>query len=369
MKNTFTLILTALLAVSCSGEKSYTINGTAPDATFDGQWVYLLDYNKGLLDSTMIADSRFTFTGVVDTTIMARMDLTQQYFANVFLEKGTITVDMSDFHKIGGTPMNEKLALYLNGVRSISEQYEQEERRINTDISIDRETRVRLIGENKDILFQRVDSICTVYFHPNRNNTLGEFIFRDWYGILSIEKFDSIYAEAGDIIKNSQMVQIMVKDHERKKKTAVGAKFIDFTIEHGNIDSSSVSFSDYIGKGKYVLVDFWASWCKPCLEEVPNIAKVYEKYKGEKFEVLGVAVWDERNATLNAIDAHKMTWPQIIDAETIPMEIYGISGVPHIILFGPDGTILARDLRGQKLRKTIDDIMMGDSANGSKGIS
>ena len=133
--------------------------------------------------------------------------------------------------------------------------------------------------------------------------------------------------------------------------------FIDFTIAHGNMDGSAASLSDYVGKGKYVLVDFWASWCMPCRMEAPTIAEVYNKYKGDKFEVLGVAVWDKRDETIAAIKEDGYTWPQILDAKTIPTELYGIQGIPHIILFGPDGEIVARNLRGNRLKTKVAEVM------------
>jgi thiol-disulfide isomerase/thioredoxin len=106
-----------------------------------------------------------------------------------------------------------------------------------------------------------------------------------------------------------------------------------------------------------VLVDFWASRCGSCIAENPVIAEVYQKYKGDRFEVLGVAVWDQRDATLKAIREHGVVWPQILDAQSIPTKIYGIEGIPHIILFGPDGTILARDLRGDVLKAKVAEVL------------
>ena len=133
--------------------------------------------------------------------------------------------------------------------------------------------------------------------------------------------------------------------------------FTDFTIENGNLDGSKVSLSDYVGNGKYLLVDFWASWCAPCIAEIPTLKEVYSKYKGDKFEILGIAVWDKREETLKSLEKHNTTWSQIIDANRIPTELYGIDGIPHIILFGPDGTIVARGLRGDALKAKIAEIM------------
>lgn len=132
---------------------------------------------------------------------------------------------------------------------------------------------------------------------------------------------------------------------------AEGAKFIDFTILDSN--GQEVKFSDYIGQGKYVLVDFWASWCGPCRREIPNIKEVYEKYKGDKFSVLGVAVWDDPKDSKEAIVALGITWDVILNAQRIPTDLYGIEGIPQIMLFGPDGTLLKKDLRGPAVEAAV----------------
>ncbi len=133
------------------------------------------------------------------------------------------------------------------------------------------------------------------------------------------------------------------------------AQFIDFTIEQP--DGSKASLSDYVGQGKYVLVDFWASWCGPCRDEIPNVKELYDKYHGDRFEVLGVAVWDNTQDTEKAIEELGIEWPQILDAQSIPTDLYGINGIPHIILFAPDGTIVARDLRDQAMKEKVAEVM------------
>lgn len=134
-----------------------------------------------------------------------------------------------------------------------------------------------------------------------------------------------------------------------------GAQFKDFTVVQDSSDpaGSTVKLSDYAGKGKYILVDFWASWCGPCRREIPNIAAVYEKYKGDRFDVVSVACWDEPEDSKTAIKELGMTWNQIINAQKIATDIYGIEGIPHIILIGPDGKIVADNLRGANIEAAV----------------
>ena len=140
-----------------------------------------------------------------------------------------------------------------------------------------------------------------------------------------------------------------------RSETAKGKMFKDFTVVQDleNPEASTVKFSDYVGKGKYVLVDFWASWCGPCKAEMPNLKEVYEKYHGDKFDMLSVAVWDNPEATVQAAKELGIEWNQIINAQKVPTELYGIEGIPHIILFGPDGTIIERNLRGAEIGKAV----------------
>ena len=129
--------------------------------------------------------------------------------------------------------------------------------------------------------------------------------------------------------------------------------FTDFSVVY---NGKTTHLSDYVGRGQYVLVDFWASWCAPCREEIPSIIAVYNKYKSKGLQVLGIAVTDKPAHTETAIKELGITYPQIINSQKIATDAYGIQAIPYSILFAPDGTILARGLRGEELEKKLAEI-------------
>lgn len=184
---------------------------------------------------------------------------------------------------------------------------------------------------------------------------LAVTVLQNIAGLLEPEQLEEALGLLEGAALEDEYVKQLVSLSGAKSATAEGKMFTDFTVVQDPADSlgSTVSLSDYVGKGKYVLVDFWASWCGPCKQELPNIASVYEKYKGDDFDVLSIAVWDDPADTKVAAEEHGVVWNQIINAQQVPTDLYGIEGIPHIILFGPDGTILKRDLRGEDIEAAV----------------
>lgn len=149
------------------------------------------------------------------------------------------------------------------------------------------------------------------------------------------------------------VAKVKEKAEIRLARPKEGDMFKDFAIED---NGKTIRLSDYVGRGKYVLADFWASWCGPCRQEIPNLIALYEKYKNKEFLVLGVAVQDKIEDSQKAISEMQIPYTQILNSQTIATDIYGINGIPEIILFAPDGTILARGLRGEDIEKKLEEI-------------
>jgi thiol-disulfide isomerase/thioredoxin len=356
MKNSIviTILATLTLAACTSTPKSYRVVGVVPDDSYNGKMVYLYDYaTRETIDSTLVTGRKFMFTGTASTAMVSRLAI-ERLDAVLILENGKISVDMADPESAKGTPLNNELSKYLNELAV----FEAERMARYTEIAQSEEAtrQIRYI-EAYDQYVAQVEPLYSKYFDANKNNALGAYVLLNWSELLDPDRLDSLYAQAGDAVRQFAPLQRAISVNANARKTAVGMIFTDFTIENGNIDGSKASLSDYVGKGKYVLVDFWASWCGPCIADIPTLVEVYDTYKGDKFELLGVAVWDKREDTLGFIESHGSPWPQLIDTNDIPTDLYGIKGIPHIILFDPDGKIVARNLRGDGLKAKVAEVM------------
>ncbi|MGN0202318.1 MAG: TlpA family protein disulfide reductase [Candidatus Cryptobacteroides sp.] len=204
--------------------------------------------------------------------------------------------------------------------------------------------------EQQDSLYNEFDAayraVNEEYFNANKDNFISSAALANMQFDYTPAQLDSLISTLDSAVISNDIVTRIKKGLEAQMATAEGKMFTDFEVD-------DCKLSSYVGTGKYMLVDFWASWCGPCKAEIPNVKNVWEKYAGKDFDVLSVAVWDEKQASLDTAAAYGVKWNQIVNAQSAPTDIYGIQGIPHLILFGPDGTILKRDLRGEDIEAEV----------------
>jgi peroxiredoxin len=186
--------------------------------------------------------------------------------------------------------------------------------------------------------------------------------------VFTIDDNFELYASASESLTaahpDNKHAKYLAEEVESKKAVSIGAIAPDFTMM--TPEGEEVSVSDY--RGNYVLVDFWAAWCKPCRQENPNVVAAYEKYNPQGFEVLGVSLDglpnqnDPKAEWLMAIENDGLTWTQISDLkgwQTAARPLYMFNSIPHSVLLDPEGKIVAKNLRGEKLQEKLAEIYGG----------
>lgn len=244
---------------------------------------------------------------------------------------------------------------YIGLIEQEIDNYTALQESIVNDETLAPEEKVAKIEEAIDVLKENLGRLTDECLTEHPADTLGvemvkiayQLDLTDGEGVLKmIERLDPKMQKNADIEKIKGLVE-----SEMNPAYAEGAMFADFEVVQP--DGSVMKLSDFAGKGKYCLVDFWASWCGPCKREIPNLKDIYEKYGKKGLEMVSVAVWDEPQASIDTAAEYGITWNHIVNAQQIPTEIYGIQGIPHIMLIGPDGVIIKRDLRGEQIGKVV----------------
>lgn len=364
-----TLAILCMLPFSlCMAQDKFEISGKLSGVGTDKKILltYINSEGKSVKDSTLLKNGKFEIKGTTAFGNKAYLELlplkkdtarrrTGADYQQFYLEKGTFQVsgkdsmatasisgtqvqtDYLEYERVVGTPHKEYKALVPPYMKARSAKDSVEVKRLSDLL---KPIMARIESGLDSFIFSHPDSYVTLdAVMDNRTMVIDPATFGRYYDPFSKRVMSSFTGKK------------LTAKYDKAKQIAVG-KAVDFT----QTDDKGNEFKLSSLRGKYVLVDFWASWCVPCRAENPHLLKAYNQLKDKKFEIVGISLDETKAAWLNAVKHDGMPWIQVSDLKGFKSEIavkYGISAIPQNFLINPEGIIIAKDLRGEDVNEKI----------------
>lgn len=365
--------LVAIVLAGCNTDKKqtrFTITGEALPAELNGTYAYV--YETGTReagDSVQIAEGAFTYVIDAPETSPYRIIRVGKESVRFIPEPGAVKVVADE--EDGGwmiipsdsLGLNAKMIAFNNEVEESLAPIQQLYRQKYSDFNAKKkagfaneEERLALEAELDSIgrvYDAKNNEIATRVYEENKENALGVLAFSG-ISFANDSDFLAKFEGAADQVKNDNLLQRRYNGIKTAMSTQAGAKYVDFTIDNGQGQASKLS--DYLTDNRYLLVDFWASWCGPCRAAMPHLAAI-NKDHSKTIRVLSLGVWEQSvEDNEKAKEELGMTWETALDKEGKGPEAYGVQGIPTLLLIAPDGTIVLRSHSADELNAKIKEL-------------
>lgn len=388
-RNSIVYPLLALLAfvfiVSCSNEKEktkkpgsfdYSIKGTVTNSK--AEYVYLEEIRDKrwiVIDSTKLEDGVLEFTGAADEVDIYRLRFADNEFIPLLLNADPIifTADAGNLFEtvsFTGSKDNTTYSDFNKKIVAFNKAHSQLSSMLD---SLKGTAMSSIFTTNCMNQIKTIEAEMKAYVQQSITANTGSPIvfsmlsYADWENDFSfiettttaIKQKQPTYKYTENLVTSVSQYKTYLAQKAAKEKgtpASIGKEAPEFVLP--DTKGKMVRLSSY--RGKYLLLDFWASWCGPCRQESPNVVKAYQKFKGKKFDILSVSLDDSKDKWLAAIEKDKLTWTHVSDLkawESSVVHLYQVEGIPTTFLLDPNGVVIARDLRGDALEQKLQELL------------
>jgi peroxiredoxin len=338
----------------------YTLQGKV-DAP-DGTKVYLMSFGDvPKKDSTTVQGNHFAFKGrVAEPTWYGLRLPAVKHYAGLFVENHPLTVELpADAQArpiVKGSAAQDEYNTYDQQWKAITQKAGSIYEMLKQATPAGAKEATPEARKEADVRFAALEAeskqIAEAYVQAHPNSVVAASIVQwRFVDFPNYDEANKLYKQLGPVAKASEPGRSVNKFMTTWDKTAVGTKP---EFAQADTNGKQVKLSDF--RGKYVLVDFWASWCAPCRAENPNVKAMYSKYHGQGFEVVGVSLDSKKEPWLKAVETDGLAWTQLSDLQGWKNAValqYGIAAVPQNFLVDPQGKVIAKNLRGEELQAKL----------------